>query len=140
MFTKRTTVALVAIALASSLIVASGFVGFAFAAKKGIDKTTDTATKSDDSGDSNNNDNPTSSNSQTPSNNNPVTPNDNSNTSPSEKQLKSFFSCISGDAIDRNLKLGKIKNCYGQAFESGQGQSTEDQPSSTQDSILPSIR
>ena len=137
MFTKRTTVALVAIALASSLIVASGFVGFAFAAKKGIDKTTDTATKSDDSGDSNN---PTSSNSQTPSTNNPVTPNDNSNTSPSETQLKSFFSCISGDAIDRNLKLGKIKNCYGQAFESGQGQSTDEQPSSTQDSILPSIR
>ncbi|HJT49019.1 MAG TPA: hypothetical protein VJ729_12625 [Nitrososphaeraceae archaeon] len=139
MFTKRNTVALFAIALAASLIVASGFVGFAFAAKKSIGKTTDATTNSDDSGDSNNNDNPTSSNSQTPSANNPISPNDNSNTSPSEKQLKNFFSCISGDAIDRNLKLDKIKSCYGQAFDSGLGQSTEDQPGSTQESILPSI-
>jgi hypothetical protein len=135
MFTKRNTIALFAIALAASLIVASGFVGFAFAAKKGIDKTTDATTNSDDNRDSNNNDNPASSNSQTPSTNGPISP----NTSPSEKQLKNFFSCISGDATDRNLKLGKIKSCYGQAFDSGLGQSTEDQPGSTQESILPSI-
>ena len=48
MFTKRNTITVFGIALAASLIVASAFVGFAFAPKKGIDKTTDATTNSDD--------------------------------------------------------------------------------------------
>ncbi len=49
MFTKRTTAAaLFTLVLAFSFIVASGgFVGFAFAAKKGTDKAADTTTNSD---------------------------------------------------------------------------------------------
>jgi hypothetical protein len=77
-----TTAALFTIVLASSLVVASGFVGFASAAaKKGKDSTTDV----------------------------------------SQEDLKAFSKCVSGAAVDHNLNLAKVKDCYSQTFGSGLG-------------------
>lgn len=140
MFTKRTTGALFAIALASSLIIASGFAGFAFAAKKGKgNSVTDTMTNSDDSGgDSNNNDNnpPASSDSQTP--NDPTGSIDKTNNPLSEMQ-SSLLKCLNGNGSGASLNLAKIKSCVGQLTSGGVGQDTEDQSSPAQGIGLPNI-
>jgi hypothetical protein len=98
MFIKRrttTTVALFTIALASSLIVASGLAGFAFAA---VNKINDVP----------------------------------------QKDLKAFSRCVSGAAVDHDLNLAKVKDCYSQAFSNGLGQSVE-QSRSIEDNVLPTI-
>ena len=140
MFTKRTTAALFAIALASSLIIASGFAGFAFAAKKGKgNSVTDTMTNSDDSGgDSNNNNNnpPASSDSQTP--NDPTGSIDKTNNPLSEKQ-SSILKSFNGNGSGASLNLAKIKSCVGQLTSGGVGEDTEDQSSPAQGIGLPNI-
>ena len=140
MFTKRTTAALFAIALASSLIIASGFAGFAFAAKKGKgNSVTDIMTNSDDSGgDSNNNNNnpPASSDSQTP--NDPTGSIDKTNNPLSEMQ-SSLLKCLNGNGSGASLNLAKIKRCVGQLTSGGVGEDTEDQSSPAQGIGLPNI-
>ena len=143
MFTKRTTAALFAIALASSLIIASGFAGFAFAAKKGKgNSVTDTMTNSDDSGgdsnnNNNNNNNPSaSSDSQTP--NDPTGSIDKTNNPLTEMQ-SSLLKCLNGNGSGASLNLAKIKSCVGQLTSGGVGQDTEDQSSPAQGIGLPNI-
>ena len=120
MFTNRTTAALFAIAIASSLIVVSGFVGSAFAAKKvkqdeygtvpavasdkGKDKSSLPAVLRDDSpksqsanaGDSGGATGDTS--------------------GISAKDLKSLSKCQSGAAADGDLTLSEVTDCYSQVF------------------------
>ncbi|MFL6506566.1 MAG: hypothetical protein ACJ704_01315 [Nitrososphaeraceae archaeon] len=105
MFTNRTTAALLAIAIASSLIVASGFVGSAFAAKKGQKPNDDTYNSSGSIGDT---------------------------SGLSAKELKKLSKCQSDAAADGDLTLGEVKDCYGQVSDRGQGQEQgkEDQSSS----------
>ena len=143
MFTKRTTAALFAIALASSLIIASGFAGLAFAAKKGKgNSVTDTMTNSDDSGgdsnnNNNNNNNPSaSSDSQTP--NDPTGSIDKTNNPLSEMQ-SSLLKCLNGNGSGASLNLAKIKSCVGQLTSGGVGQDTEDQSNPAQGIGLPNI-
>jgi hypothetical protein len=124
MFTKKIMAALLAIAIASSRIISSGPVGFAFAAKNGKDGITDTMTNSEDG-----RDNPTSSDPQTPSAEDSSGTTDDTANSVSEKNLKSFSKCVSGAAIDRDLSLSEINDCYGEVFHQGLGQGL-DQPSS----------
>ncbi len=140
MFIKGTTAALFAIALASSLIIASGFAGFVFAAKKGKgNSVTDTMTNSDDSGgDSNNNNNnpAASSDSQTP--NDPTGSIDKTNNVLSEMQ-SSLHKCLNGDGSGGSLNLAKIKSCVSQLTNGGVGQGTEDQSSPAQGIGIPNI-
>ena len=132
MFSKKTTAALFAIAIASSLIVASGFLGLAFAAKKGKDSVTNTMTNSD-GGDS-----PVSLKSQSPNTSDSSGKTDAAATTGggiSTKDLKTFSKCVAGAAIDGDLRLSDVNNCYGQVFDHGLGQGT-DQSSSTRGSDL----
>lgn len=142
MFTKRTTAALFTIALASSLIIAGGFAGFAFAAKKGKgNSVANTMTNSDDSGgDSiNNNNNPAaSSDSQIPNKDDPTGSIDNTNNLQSEMQ-SSLLKCLNGNGSGPSLNLAKIKSCVGQLTSGGAGQGTEDQSSPAQGIGLPNI-
>jgi hypothetical protein len=124
MFTNRTTAALFAIAIASSLIVASGFVGSAFAAKKegssiypkntitnshGEDKSSSRKSPAASAGDSSGATGDTS--------------------GLSARELKKLSKCQSGSAADGDLTLAEVKDCYGQVFDQGQGQG-KDQSSS----------
>jgi len=140
MFTKRTTAALFTIALASSLIIAGGFAGFAFAATKGKgNSVANTMTNSDDSGgDSNNNNNnpAAASDSQTP--NDPTGSIDKTNNLLSEMQ-SSLHKCLNGDGSGASLNLAKIKSCVGQLTSGGAGQGTEDQSSPAQGIGLPNL-
>jgi hypothetical protein len=142
MFTKRTTAALFTIALASSLIVAGGFAGFAFAATKGKgNSVANTMTNSDDSGgdsnNNNNNNNPAaSSDSQTP--NDPTGSIGKTNNLLSEMQ-SSLHKCLNGDGSGASLNLAKIKSCVGQLTSGGAGQGTEDQSSPAQGIGLPNL-
>jgi hypothetical protein len=140
MFTKGTTAALFVIALASSLIIASGFAGFAFAAKKGKgNSVTDTMTNSDDSGgDSNNNNNnpASSSDSQTP---NDLTGSIDKTNNPLSEMQSSLLKCLNGNGSGASLNLAKIKSCVGQLTSGGVGQDTEDQSSPAQGIGLPNI-
>src|SRR3569833_2024610 len=139
MFSKRTTAALFAIALASSLIIASGFTGFAFAAKKGKgNSVTNTMTNSDDSGGESNNSPTAPSDSQTPNRDDPTGSIDNTNNPQSEKLL-SFLKCLNGNGSGPSLNLAKIKSCYGQLTSGGVGQGTEDQSSPSQGIGLPNV-
>jgi hypothetical protein len=103
MFIKRktaTTTALFTIALASSLIAASGLAGFAFAAvNKGKDDITDV----------------------------------------SQKDLKGFIKCVSGAAVEHDLNLAKLKNCYSQVFGNGLGQGTDQSRSIEGNTVLPTM-
>jgi hypothetical protein len=114
MFTKRTTAALFAIAIASSLIVASGFIGFAFAAKKETQREESMGTISD---------NGYKSISPKPQFANPDDSNgaqqDSSGASRSS-DLKKLSKCESGAAEDGDLTLAEVKDCYGQLFDQGQ--------------------
>ena len=110
MFIKRTTAALFSIAIASSLIVASGFVDSAFAAKKsqktdytyttlsdGKDNVSGPRPQVDDLGDSGS------------------TPQDSSGISSSD--LKKLSKCQSGAAEDGDLTLADVNDCYSQVFD-----------------------
>ena|SRR6187200_1291176 len=124
MFTKRTTAALFAIAIASSLIVASSFVGFAFAAKKEGSATypKNTITNSDGEDKSS----PRKSAASGAGDISGATADTNGL---STKELKKLSKCQSGSAADGDLTLAEVKDCYSQAFDQGQGQG-KDQSSS----------
>jgi hypothetical protein len=101
MFTNRTTAALFAIAIASSLIVVSGFVGSAFAATKKVtnqneDKSSSPKSQSANAGDSGGATGDTS--------------------GISAKDLKSLSKCQSGAAADGDLTLSEVTDCYSQVF------------------------
>ena len=112
MFTKRITAALLAIALASSLIVASGLVGSAFAKKQkegqtntivdpnGTDVSSTPKSKSTDTGGS----------SGTTGNTGGI----------SAKDLKSLSKCQSSAAKNGDLTLADVDNCYSQVFNQGE--------------------
>jgi hypothetical protein len=138
MLTNRAIMAaLLAVAIASSLIAVSGFVGSAYAAKKGKgDSVSNTMSKSNDDSE-----NPeTSSNSESPNSDTPnqaldsTTPAPN-NGSPSAQDFKSLMNCASGPALDGHLNLAKLRECYGQVFGHGEGM---DQ-SSSMPGVLPNI-
>jgi hypothetical protein len=126
MFSKEITAAFFVIAIASSLIVASGgFVGSAFAAKKGKDSDVVTNTMTDPNG----TDNSSSPKSQSTNagDSNLTTGSANSI---SGKDLKSLSKCQSGAAKDGDLTLTEVNDCYGQVFNHG-GQGQEQQKSSS---------
>jgi hypothetical protein len=125
MFTNRTTAALFAIAIASSLIVASGFVGSAFAAKKSQKPDDDTyrtlSAGQDRSG------SPKSQNTNTGDSSGAI----GDTTGLSAKELKKLSKCQSdAAAADGDLTLGEVKECYSQVSDQGQDQGKEDQSSS----------
>ncbi|MFL6462323.1 MAG: hypothetical protein ACJ71J_15510 [Nitrososphaeraceae archaeon] len=124
MFTKRTTAALFAIAIASSLIVASSFVGFAFAAKKEGSATypKNTITNSDGEDKS-------SSRKSAASSAGDISRATGDTNGLSTKELKKLSKCQSGSAADGDLTLAEVKDCYSQVFDQGQGQG-KDQSSS----------
>jgi hypothetical protein len=124
MFTKRTTAALFAIAIASSLIVASSFVGFAFAAKKEGSATypKNTITNSDGEDKS-------SSRKSAASSAGDISGATADTNGLSTKELKKLSKCQSGSAADGDLTLAEVKDCYSQVFDQGQGQG-KDQSSS----------
>ena len=116
--------ALLTIAIASSLIAVSGFAGSAFAKKGKGGSTADTITNSGDSS----KDSPTASDSQTPNTHDSSGTTDNSNNTPapdtgsvSAKDLKTFSTCVSHDALDGRLNLAEVNDCYGQVFDQGFG-------------------
>jgi hypothetical protein len=126
MFTKRTTAALFAIAIASSLIVASSFVGFAFAAKKEGSATypKNTITNSDGEDKS-------SSRKSAASSAGDISGATADTNGLSTKELKKLSKCQSGSAADGDLTLAEVKDCYSQVFDQGQGQGQgKDQSSS----------
>jgi hypothetical protein len=120
MFTKRTMAALFTIAIASSLIVASGFVGSAFAAKKvkqheygtvptvALGKTKDKsslpAVLRDDSPKSQ----------STNAGDSGGTTGDSNGIS--AKDLKSLSKCQAGAAADGDLTQAEVTGCYRQLF------------------------
>jgi hypothetical protein len=130
MLNNRTTkAALFAIAIASSLIVASGgIIGSAFAAKKTSQKsdegtyTTLSDGKDGVSGPRSNTANlPNSGASHQDSNSN--------GNSVSKSDLNSLSKCQSGAAADGDLTLSELKHCYTQAVNKGQ-----DKPENSQNS------
>jgi hypothetical protein len=142
MLSNRTIMAaLFTIAIASSLIAVSSFAGSAFAKKGKGDSTANTMTNS--GGSSKDNPTATSSDSQTPNTRDLSGTTDNSNTPTSDtggvsaKDLKTFSTCISHDALDGRLNLGEVNDCYGQVFDQGFGHAL-DQSRSTQGNDLPS--
>jgi len=108
--------ALFAIAVASSLMVASGGIaGSAFAAKKNSQKSDTTLPDGKDgvSGPMSNTVNlPNSGTSPQDSNSN--------GNSVSKSDLNSLSKCQSGAAADGDLTLSELKHCYTQAFNQGQ--------------------
>ena len=130
MLNNRTTkAALFAIAIASSLIVASGgIIGSAFAAKKTSQKSDEgTYIKLSDGKDgvsgprSNTANLPNSGTSHQDSNSN--------GNSVSKSDLNSLSKCQSGAAADGDLTLSELKHCYTQAVNEGQ-----DKPENSQNS------
>ena len=126
---KTIMAALLTIAIASSLIALSGFADSAFAAKKGkVDRTAnsdgsnDDLTTTPDSRTSNTRDS-----SGTTDNSTPTTPDTGG---VSTKDLKTFSTCVSHDALDGRLNLAEVNDCYGQVFSQGFGHAL-DQSSST---------
>jgi hypothetical protein len=118
MFTNRIMVALFAIALASSLILASGLIGSAFAAKKnkgndnpptntiinsdGTDKSSSPQSQSVNGGGSGGGDDSSAST----GNSNGI----------SAKDLKSLSKCEAGAAQDGDLMQTEVADCYSQVF------------------------
>ena len=124
MFTKRTTAALFAIAIASSLIVASSFVGFAFAAKKEGSATYPKNTITNSEGEDK-----SSSRKSAASSAGDISGATADTNGLSTKELKKLSKCQSGSAADGDLTLAEVKDCYSQVFDQGQGQG-KDQSSS----------
>ena len=118
MFTKRTTAALFAIAIASSLIVASGFVGSAFAAKKSQRSEDDTYKTMSDGKDKISGPRPNVDNlgvsGLSPQDNSPSSAQDSSGISSSD--LKKLSKCESGAAENGDLTLADVNDCYSQVF------------------------
>jgi hypothetical protein len=129
MFTKGTTAALFAIAVASSLIVVSGggLVGSAFAAKKGRDSAAVTNTIMTDP---NGTDNSSSTKSQK-TNAGDSSPTAGNPNSISGKDFKSLSKCQSDAAKDGDFTLNEVNDCYGQVFNHGGHRQGTDQPSSS---------
>lgn len=121
MLNNRTIMAaLFTIAIASSLLVASGgMIGSAFAAKKNSQKSDDgTYTTSSDG--KNNVSGPRSNTANLP-NSRASSQDTNSNTNGvSQSDLKSLSNCQSVAAADGDLTLPELKDCYAQAFKQGQ--------------------
>jgi hypothetical protein len=147
MLSKRTiATALFTIAIASTLIAVSGFAGYAFAKKgKGGDSAANTMTNPADSSSKDNPGATSSSDSQSPNTHDLSGTTDNSNSPTSDtsggisqKDLKTFFSCVSHDAQSGRLNLADVNDCYGQVFDHGLGQGVG-QSSSAQDSGQPSL-
>jgi hypothetical protein len=114
MFSKRTIMAvLFAIAMASSLVVASGFIGSAFAAKKGREKADGTYTTMSDGKDKLSGPMPQVDN----LGNSGASPQDSSGVSASD--LKKLSNCESGAAEDGDLTLAELKDCYSQMSDQG---------------------
>jgi hypothetical protein len=113
---RRMMSALFAIAVASSLMVASGGIaGSAFAAKKNSQKSDTTLPDGKDgvSGPMSNTVNlPNSGTSPQDSNSN--------GNSVSKSDLNSLSKCQSGAAADGDLTVSELKHCYTQAFNQGQ--------------------
>ena len=125
MLTKRITATLFAIAIASSLIIASGFVSNALATKKG--KASETNMTVDPNGTDQSSPQKLQSNSAGGSNGDMQ-----DRTGTSAKDLKSLAKCQADAAKQGDLTLADIDNCYGQVFnQGGQGHGT-DQSSSAQ--------
>src|ERR1041385_7512912 len=103
MLSKRTiATALFTIAIASTLIVVSGFAGYAFAKKgKGGDSAANTMTNPADSSSKDNPGATSSSDSQSPNTHGGI----------SQKDLKTFFSCVSHDAQSGRLNLADVNDC-----------------------------
>ena len=118
MFTKRTTAALFAIAIASSLIVASGFVGSAFAAKKSQRSEDDTYNTMSDGKDKISGPRPNVDNlgvsGLSPQDNSPSSAQDSSGIPSSD--LKKLSKCESGAAEDGDLTQSEVTDCYSQVF------------------------
>jgi hypothetical protein len=121
MFSNRTVAALFIIAIATSLIVISGLVGSAFAAKKakqdeygtvptvalGKDKSSLPAVLREDK----------SSTPESQGANTGDSSGDTGDTSGiSAKDLKSLSKCQSSAATDGDLTLAEVKGCYSQVF------------------------
>jgi hypothetical protein len=126
MFAKRTTAALFAIAIVSSLIVVSSFLSLAFSAKKEAGNAafpTNTMINLD-AKDKSSSPKSQDTNAGYPSG---VTGDTNGL---SQKELKKLSKCESGSAADDDLTLGEVKDCYRQVFDQGQGQDKEDHSSS----------
>ena len=124
MHTKKIMMALFAIVIASSLILVSGLVGSAFAAKKKVKQDDAYGTV------------PTISTDKDKSSLPAVLREDNKSNSPksqsanagdssgasgdtngvSTKDLKSLSKCQSGAAADGDLTLAEVKSCYSQVF------------------------
>jgi hypothetical protein len=118
MFTKRTTAALFAIAIASSLIVASGgFVGSVFAAKKVSQKPDDDTYRTLSAG-QDKSDSPKSQSANAGDLSGAI----GDTSGLSSKQLKKLSKCQSDAAADGDLTLGEVKECYSQVSDQGQGQ------------------
>jgi hypothetical protein len=124
MFTKRTTAALFAIAIASSLIVASGFVGSAFAAKKSQRSEDDTYNTMSDGKDKISGPRPNVDNlgvsGLSPQDNSPSSAKDSSGAQDSSgipsSDLKKLSKCESGAAEDGDLTQSEVTDCYSQVF------------------------
>jgi hypothetical protein len=122
-FTKTTTAAIIAIAIASSLMFATGFVGSVFAAKKETDGQTNTIIDPDKSG--------------SPStrlvNGDQASPTTGDSSSISKKDLKDLSKCQSGAAEDGDLTSAEAQDCYNQVVGQGQGQQDESSPAQGND-------
>jgi hypothetical protein len=121
--TKTTTAAIIAIAIASSLLFATGIVGSVFAAKKGTDGETNTIIDPDKSG--------------SPStrlvNGDQASPTTGDSSSISKKDLKDLSKCQSGAAEDGDLTSAETQDCYNQVVGQGQGQQDESSPAQGND-------
>jgi hypothetical protein len=62
-----------------------------------------------------------------------------STTQISQKDLKAFSKCVSGAAVDHDLNLAKVKDCYSQAFGNELGQGIDQSRSIEDGSVLPTI-
>lgn len=123
MFATKTSAALIAIVIASSLIVVSGsgIASSAFAAKKENQKSDDSMYKilsGQDKSDRGK--------SQSTSSADLSVAGENTNYL-STKELKKLSKCQSDAAADSDLTLGEVKDCYSQLSDQGQKQGKEDQ-------------
>jgi hypothetical protein len=55
------------------------------------------------------------------------------------EDLKAFSKCVSGAAVDHDLNLAKVKDCYSQAFGNELGQGIDQSRSIEDGSFLPTI-
>jgi hypothetical protein len=128
MFTKRITATLFAIAIASSLIVASCLVGSAFAAKKERSITSDPKSTIINS-DGEDKSSTRKSNTANTGDSSGATGDSNGF---SGRELKNLSKCQSAAAADGELTLADLSECYRGGSNPGQGKGTKDQSNSAQ--------